>query len=421
MTRGEWAAVRGRYPGVTRLGPGRYQARIQIGGRRHSLEVHRTPEAAAQVYAAVARELEETGESESLWSYSQSVIRRMRVDPSCRSAVSYERSLRALQGEAWMQMPLEEVRARHIREWIERALRTFSRNTVGGRLAAVRVVYRYAIADELVGGSPAADVRIGRVASTGEAWSYLEPDEQRVLLSCAEIPEDWRLMLAFWMGLGLRPGEAVSAMAADVDLRRRQYTVRFGGRGRQPTKSGKPRTLPLFGLALAAVQAWWPQRWASPHGLLWPGPRGGHRAQDIARWLRAAGLRHIRPHDLRHTCGASLISGWWGEPWPIERVKELMGHSSIAVTERYAHLAPSALSAQAAVTTGGVVTGGVFLEKNVKHARSGTSRGDRGLLGERSGSGDRVGGYVTTGLDWHAWGPRLPQLRGELDLSGVEA
>ena len=51
----------------------------------------------------------------------------------------------------------------------------------------------------------------------------------------------------------------------------------------------------------------------------------------------------LRWHDLRHTCGASLISGWWGRAWRLEEIKELLGHSDISVTQRYAHLARGAL------------------------------------------------------------------------------
>lgn len=51
----------------------------------------------------------------------------------------------------------------------------------------------------------------------------------------------------------------------------------------------------------------------------------------------------VRWHDLRHTCGASLISGWWGRAWRLEEIKELLGHKDIAITQRYAHLAKGAL------------------------------------------------------------------------------
>ena len=58
---------------------------------------------------------------------------------------------------------------------------------------------------------------------------------------------------------------------------------------------------------------------------------------DWKAWLKAGKLRRrVRPHDLRHTCATLLLSGAWGEPWSYEAVKEMLGHSSVKVTERYA-------------------------------------------------------------------------------------
>lgn len=64
----------------------------------------------------------------------------------------------------------------------------------------------------------------------------------------------------------------------------------------------------------------------------------------------AAVGRHVRFHDLRHTCASLLVSGAWGRAWSLEEVKQLLGHSSISVTERYAHFAGSLLDDAAAQT-----------------------------------------------------------------------
>lgn len=51
---------------------------------------------------------------------------------------------------------------------------------------------------------------------------------------------------------------------------------------------------------------------------------------------RRAGITDFHPHDLRHTCAAWLVQA----RVPILEVRDLLGHATVAVTEKYAHLDP---------------------------------------------------------------------------------
>jgi len=93
----------------------------------------------------------------------------------------------------------------------------------------------------------------------------------------------------------------------------------------------------------------------NPLRLAFPTPRGCRRDRGKVygfHKLRAnAGItRRVRWHDLRHTCASSLVAGWWGRAWRLEEIREVLGHSSIEVTQRYAHLASSVVQEAANAT-----------------------------------------------------------------------
>jgi hypothetical protein len=110
------------------------------------------------------------------------------------------------------------------------------------------------------------------------------------------------------------------------------------------------------GAPLRALSRQPPGRLGAALGLLGgaPAARGAHRSQPpssaggcrdprrLARHL--AEIENFRIHDLRHTCAAWLVSA--GVPLP--EVRDLLGHSTIRMTERYAHLAPENVRAAVA-------------------------------------------------------------------------
>jgi len=70
---------------------------------------------------------------------------------------------------------------------------------------------------------------------------------------------------------------------------------------------------------------------------LFPNPRTGRPFKDVrkrfANAIQKAEIKGLRFHDLRHTFASRLV----GERVDIVRVKELLGHSSVRITERYTH------------------------------------------------------------------------------------
>ncbi len=96
-------------------------------------------------------------------------------------------------------------------------------------------------------------------------------------------------------------------------------------------------------------------------GLVFPAPSKAVYSREH-RWgwderrygsdipTRAGIERRVPFHALRHTCASMLVSGEWGRAWTIEEVCAFLGHSSITVTQRYAHLCRGALQRAASQT-----------------------------------------------------------------------
>lgn len=238
--------------------------------------------------------------------------------------------------------------------------------------------------------NPCAGIKIRKPADAEDAdspWDYLRPDEMAKIHACALIPEWGLCLMRFAWGAGLRQGEQWNLRLEDLYLEgpKPYVMVRKGSKSKKP-KSGKVRKVPLFGEALAAVRRWLELRsaWLAPAAargplqhpeLVFPtvtgcrrpegGPVRAERAAEmqargakkpakvelIREWLALAGVsRRLRWHDLRHTCGTWLVNGWWGHRWTLEEVKDILGHSDISVTQRYAHLDESTLDEAARAT-----------------------------------------------------------------------
>lgn len=204
-------------------------------------------------------------------------------------------------------------------------------------LNLLQVAFDEAVERELTKANPAREVKIhkaGAASSKDGLEGILTPDEQRRLV--AAVPARERPLVVFALCTGLRQAEQWWLHWEDVG--EGSIIVRRSAGG-LPPKSGKPREVPLLPPALAALAG---LRGDRAEGLIFTGARGGRRVEgrqplSWASWVKAAGIdRHVRWHDLRHTCATSLLAGWWGRKWTLDEVCKLLGHSSISVTERYA-------------------------------------------------------------------------------------
>jgi integrase len=133
---------------------------------------------------------------------------------------------------------------------------------------------------------------------------------------------------------GLRRGELLKLRWSDLELQRRILTVRGEG-----AKTGQTRHVPLNSEAVQVMKAWRPIAF-EPERWVFGGAEASKPLVAIKKgWaavLKAGKVKGFRFHDLRHTFASKLVMAGVD----LNTVRELLGHKSIAMTLRYAHLAP---------------------------------------------------------------------------------
>ncbi len=159
--------------------------------------------------------------------------------------------------------------------------------------------------------------RVQLLPESSERHEYLTPEQVKALAAKADpLTAD---MILFAALTGLRLGEMLPLKPEQI---RGDLLILDAN-----TKSGRPRGVPLPPEAARIAQR-----------LPW-GVSGSQLRDRFLKARSAAGMPHIRWHDLRHTYASWLVQA--GQP--MTAVRDLLGHSSLAVTHRYAHLAPADL------------------------------------------------------------------------------
>jgi integrase len=181
--------------------------------------------------------------------------------------------------------------------------------------------------------------RIKTLKVPPQKFDFFTFEELEALVATSASEPEWHAAVLVAGEGGLRLGELFALEWTDVDFKNGLLTVmRNDWRGTiGAPKSGRDRKIPLTTRVTAALKAIRHLKgklvfcWGD--GSRWTNStiRAG-----LKRQAKGAGLRVTGWHVLRHTfCSHLAMRGA-----PAIAIKELAGHSSIAVTNRYTHLAP---------------------------------------------------------------------------------
>jgi integrase/recombinase XerC len=225
--------------------------------------------------------------------------------------------------------------AEAVRAFLASLLQRRARSTVSRKLAALRSFYELLTRDD-ASASPARAVRAPKLPK--QLPVHLQPDDMAALLADAATDtvaglRD-RALLELLYSSGLRAAEAAgldwTAVAFQLGV------VRVRGKG------SKERVVPVGTEALDALRAWrdHPDRPRGDERAVFLNLRGGRLTtrsigRIVEKHLRAAGLpAAASPHSLRHSFATHLLEGGAD----LRAIQEMLGHASIATTQKYTHL-----------------------------------------------------------------------------------
>lgn len=179
------------------------------------------------------------------------------------------------------------------------------------------------------------DMRDAR--DSANKWRLERHKEPMEDLRAARFADHLEPLVLLSINTGVRRGEAFNLTWADVDLKNKLITVEG-----DTSKSGQTRHIPLNREALNTLMKWKDQ--GAGKGFVFPGLNGKRLDNVKKSWaglLKLAKVEAFRWHDLRHTFASKLVMAGV----PLNTVRDLMGHSDIKMTLRYAHLAPGTKAA----------------------------------------------------------------------------
>ena len=139
-------------------------------------------------------------------------------------------------------------------------------------------------------------------------------------------------MILISLNTGIRRGELFSLEWVDVDFSLQRIKI-LG----EKSKSGNTRFVPLNSESLDVLRQW--ELGRGDDQLVFPSKGGNQFTTIKTAWRRLlvqAEVKCFRWHDMRHTFASNLVSNGVD----LYVVKELLGHSSLEMTEIYSHLAP---------------------------------------------------------------------------------
>ena len=207
----------------------------------------------------------------------------------------------------------------------ERLKSGVTKSTVNRELTIMKKMFNLAIDWKLAKDNPFSKVKLFSEKDTQKERILTKEEEERLL---AESPDYLRSILTVALNTGMRRGEILNLKWSQVDFERGIIRV-------ERTKSGKNRLIPINNDVHVVLMRTRDEAQVGKH--VFPNPKTGQPYTEVKKSFKAAckraGISDLRFHDLRHTFATRLI----GLGVDLITVRDLLGHFSVRVTQRYTH------------------------------------------------------------------------------------
>lgn len=256
----------------------------------------------------------------------------------------------------------------------------YAYTTVKKAYVVLNEYFRYLYREELIPKNPMANVEMMKKSNFLSAQDKEDlPESETVTIFTPEEIEKFKAealstfkdgkrkyqqaaAYILMLNTGLRTGELLGLLNADIDLEKKTLTVRQGVKevykrngteaqsGRE-IKIGKPksaaskRTVPLNRTAVEMIEDLRREAYFGENTPLVADGNGGYTKpvnlrKRFYRILKAAGIEQKGLHSLRHTFATNLVNGQKQSDGTIKalsprQVADLLGHSTSQITELY--------------------------------------------------------------------------------------
>lgn len=226
---------------------------------------------------------------------------------------------------------IEEITTKDIERLKAQLLneRGLSAKTVNNYISILRICLKSAIEKDMLEVLP----RIKLLKVSPQKFDFLTEAETELLLSFAK--GKWREMILLALKTGLRFGELIALKWEDVNFKSRTITVRRNivHSIEGSPKNNRTRTVPLTKSVLEMLS-----QKVKDNEYIFHNDEGNplhytYCRKKLHRFCKLANLRTINWHTLRHTFASHLAT----KGVSVFAIKELLGHSDIKMTMRYAH------------------------------------------------------------------------------------